>query len=232
MIKLTISKVIVVAAGSSRRMGGTDKIFENLVGKPVIAHTLNVFENSKLIDGIILVLSDENLEKGSKLIKEYKYKKVEYICSGGSTRQQSVGNGLKHVGKCDFILVHDGARPCVTEESISKGIREAEKIGIAIAGCPVSDTIKSVDKNSQVIKTLDRSMLRAIHTPQVFKSDILRKIHENASADTTDDAGLAERMGFRVEVYDDSYENIKITTKEDLIAVKIILSKYIILKDI
>lgn len=232
MIKLVVSKVIIVAAGNSRRMGGIDKIFVNLAGKPVIAHTINVFENSKLIDGIILVLSDENLEKGSDLVKEYNYKKVEHICSGGSTRQQSVGNGLEKIGKCDFILVHDGARPCVTEESISKGIMEAGKVGVAIAGCPVSDTIKSVDEDSQVIKTLDRSVLRAIHTPQVFKSHILREIHKNPSADTTDDAGLAERMGFKVKVYDDSYENMKITTKEDLIAAKIILSKYMIPNDI
>ncbi len=222
---MPVSKVIVVAAGSSRRMKGIDKIFVDLSGKPVIARTLDIFENSRSIDGIILVLSEQNVQKGIRLVKKYGYKKVEHVCKGGNTRQESVSNGLRYIKECDFILVHDGARPCVTNDFIDNGIKEAAKEGIAIAGCRVSDTIKHVDKDSRVIETLERSELRAIHTPQVFKSDILKKIHENPHMDVTDDAGLAEIMGYKVKVYEDSYENIKITTKEDLIAAKIILSK-------
>lgn len=222
---MVVSKAIIGAGGHSKRMNGIDKIFVELAGKPVIAHTISAFQESPMISGIILILSKDNLEKGADLVKKYGYTKVEAICEGGETRQQSISNGLKLVGECDIILVHDGARPCVTKEAIELGIREAQQEGVAIAASPVTDTIKQVDSNSHVTRTLDRSQLRSIHTPQAFRADILKKIHENPTIDVTDDAGLAESMGYPVKVYNDSLENIKITTKEDLATAEIILSK-------
>lgn len=221
---MTTTTAIIVAGGESRRMHGTDKIFAEIAGKPVIAHTLDAFERCKSIDGIILVLPNNSIEKGSALIAKSGYKKVEVICEGGATRQQSVSNGLKSTSKCDLVLVHDGARPCVTEEAIRSGISEAIKEGIAIAASPVSDTIKQVDDYLLVSKTLDRSKLMSIHTPQVFRYDILKAVHSNPAFDATDDAALAEKMGYKVKAYMDSYTNIKITTIADLTIAEAILS--------
>ncbi len=199
---------MIVAGGSSKRMNGVDKIFAEIAGKPVIAHTIDAFERSNSIDGIILVLPNQNVEKGKSLIQKYGYKKVEMVCEGGATRQQSVSNGLRFIKNCDFVIVHDGARPCVTKETIESGIKEAQEEGVAIAASPVSDTIKQVGDSLHVEKTLDRNKLRSIHTPQVFRLEILRKIHENPKFDATDDAGLAERMGYKVKAYDNSHDNI------------------------
>ncbi len=221
---MTITKAIIVAGGASRRMNGTDKIFAEIAGKPVIAHTLDAFERCEAINGIVLVLPNKSIDKARELIAKYNYKKIEVICEGGSTRQQSVNNGLKSTPKCDFVLVHDGARPCVTKEAIESGITEAIKEGIAIAASPVSDTIKEVDDSLMVSKTLDRNKLMSIHTPQVFRYDILKEVHSNPAFDATDDAALAEKIGYKVKVYIDSYENIKITTIADLTIAEAILS--------
>lgn len=222
---MTVSKAIIVAAGQSRRMNGTDKIFTKIAGKPVLAYSIDAFERSPLISEIVVVLSKENLQKGEELIKQYNYKKVISICKGGDQRQHSVKEGLKHIGECDFILVHDGARPCLTAKTIELGIQEAEEEGIAIAASPVTDTIKRVDGGERVKQTLDRSALRSIHTPQVFRTDILKKIHENPLIIGTDDAVLAENMGYTVKVYSDSADNIKITAPEDITLAKSILSR-------
>ncbi len=205
-------------------MNGTDKIFTEIAGRPVIVHTLDAFERCEAIDGIILVLPNKSIEMGRELIAKYGYAKVEAICEGGQTRQQSVNNGLKSTSKCDFVLVHDGARPCVTMEAIESGISEAIKEGVAIAASPISDTIKQVDDSLLVSKTLDRNKLVSVHTPQVFRYDILKAVHSNPAFEATDDAALAERMGYRVKIYVDSYENIKITTIADLTIAEAILS--------
>lgn len=221
---LTTTKAIIVAGGESRRMGGIDKIFAEIAGKHVIAHTLDAFERCEAINGIVLVLPQKSIDKGRELISKYDYKKVEAICEGGATRQQSVNNGLKSTPKCDLVLVHDGARPCVTDESIKSGISEAIKEGVAIAASPVSDTIKQVDDSMVVSKTLDRSKLMSIHTPQVFRYEVLKEVHSNPAFDATDDAALAEKIGYKVKVYLDSYKNIKITTPTDLTIAEAILS--------
>ena len=223
-MQLVTTKAIIVAGGESRRMGGTDKIFAEIAGKPVIAHTLDAFERCEAINGIVLVLPKKSIDKGRELISKYGYDKVETICEGGATRQQSVNNGLRSTPKCDLVLVHDGARPCVTEETIRSGISEAIKEGVAIAASPVSDTIKEVDDSMLVSKTLDRSRLMSIHTPQVFRYEILKEVHSNPAFDATDDAALAENIGYKVKVYYDSYKNIKITTITDLTIAEAILS--------
>ncbi len=204
-------------------MDGTDKTFAEIAGKPVIAHTIEVFEASPLVSEIILVLPIESVAKGVELVSKYRFSKVSYICNGGATRQESVSQGLKHVRDCDFILVHDGARPCVTQDAIEKGILEAGKNGIAIPGAEVTDTIKQVDEEECVLKTVERKRLRAVHTPQVFRAKILQEVHRRAEADASDDAVLAEKMGYKVKVYDDSPENMKITRRGDLAIAEAIL---------
>ena len=222
---MTVSKAIIVGGGRSRRMNGIDKIFTEIAGKPVILHTMDAFENSPLIDGIVLVLSEENLWKSEELLKRCNYKKIISICAGGEERQDSVGEGVKRIGECDFILVHDCGRPCVTAATIELGIQEAGREGIAVAGSPVTDTIKQVDATEHVEQTFDRSKLRAMHTPQVFRAEILKEMHQNPTIKATDDAALAESMGYKVKIYRDSAENIKITTPEDIAAVENILSR-------
>jgi 2-C-methyl-D-erythritol 4-phosphate cytidylyltransferase len=222
---MVVVKAVIVAGGSSSRMEGVDKIFATIAGKPVIAYTIDAFERCGAISGIVLVLLKASLGKGKALVEKYGYKKVEKVCEGGKTRRQSVYNGLKAVGECDFVEVHDGARPCVSTAAIEKGIEEAMRNGIAIAASPVHDTIKHVDHKSMVKQTMNRDELRVIHTPQVFRSDIIRKIYEDPAIEATDDAGLAERLGYPVKVYDDAKENIKITTTGDLAFAETILLK-------
>jgi 2-C-methyl-D-erythritol 4-phosphate cytidylyltransferase len=221
---MAVSCAIIVAAGHSRRMGGIDKLFFEIAGRPVLAHSIGALQSSPMINKIVLVLSAENLQRGRELVRKYNYTKVTSVCIGGEQRQHSVSEALRYVGDCDFILVHDGARPCVTSESIEKGIHEAEREGIAIAASPITDTIKRVDDSGHVEDTLDRELLRSIHTPQVFRAEIFKRIHQNARTDATDDAVLAESMGYPVKVYADSAENIKITTPSDIaIAEKILM---------
>jgi 2-C-methyl-D-erythritol 4-phosphate cytidylyltransferase len=222
---MAVSKAIIVAAGSSRRMGGIDKIFLEIAGKPVLAHSIEVFERSPLITGIIVVLAKENVQKGEELVKKYNFKKVSTVCAGGAERQDSVKEGLNRVGECDFVLIHDGARPCLEQKAIEQGIKEADAEGVAVAASPVTDTIKQVDANERVTQTLDRSKLRSMHTPQVFRADIIKKIHENPKILATDDAALAESMGYGVKIYQDSPENIKITTPEGIIVAESILKR-------
>ena len=224
---MAIAGAIIVAAGSASRMKGVDKIFLEVAGMPVLAHTIRAFQDSRAIGSIVVVLSAANIVKGKELVKKYRYDKVRAVCEGGSTRQQSVGNGLKLIGNCNFILVQDGARPCVTNEIIEQGIANAAEEGVAVAAAHVTDTIKRVDNENRVVETLDRNELRAIQTPQVFRADILRKVHENPESDLTDDAGLAEKMGYTVNVYMTSKENMKITTIEDIAVVESILGKRI-----
>ncbi len=217
--------VIIVAAGQSRRMNGVDKTFADILGKPVIAHTISAFENAPSIDSIVLVVQGDKADQFSKLILQMGFKKVKKICSGGTSRQQSVHNGLEFTNDADVVLIHDGARPCVRVDTIELGIVEAIEHGAAIAGSDVYDTIKSVNGDGFVSKTLNRNELRAIHTPQSFKRDILECIHKNLQLEMTDDAGLAEALGYKVKVYQDYPDNIKITTQYDLAIAQAILQR-------
>lgn len=217
------ASAILVAAGSSRRMNGVDKTFANILGKPVIAHTISAFENAPSIDDIVLVVPEDKIDKFGKLVMQMGFKKVKKICKGGNSRQQSVHNGLEFANDAEIILIHDGARPCVRIETIEKGIVEAKEHGVAIAGSDVYDTIKSVGSDCFVNKTLNRSELRAIHTPQAFKHDILFHIHKNLQLEMSDDAGLAEANGYKVKIYQDYPDNIKITTQHDLAIAQSIL---------
>ena len=214
----------MVAAGSSRRMDGIDKIFYEVSGMPLIAHTIAAFQRPGLIESTVLVLPSSNLSRGRELVEQYGYKNVT-ICPGGDTRQQSVANGLAAVGACDMVLVHDGDRPLVSATTIETGIRLASRSGIAIPVVPVNDTIKEVSPAGYVVRTIERANVAAVHTPQVFRYEILKQIHRQADAAATDDSVLAERLGHEIITYPDSPENLKVTTRIDLLLANAILDQ-------
>jgi len=205
---------IILAAGVSHRMGW-DKLFSPILNRPLIWWTLETFHNSTLIDNIILVLHEGNWERGREIIENYSFTKVKQICLGGQRRQDSVKEGLKRLPPCSWVVIHDGARPCVTPELIQRGLKMAKRYGAAIAAVPVKDTVKIVGEGNVIESTPERGKLWLAQTPQIFSFDLIKKAYEREE-EATDDASLVERMGYRVAVYLGSYENIKVTTPEDL----------------
>lgn len=207
---------IVVAAGSSRRMGGLDKIFANLAGKPLLAHTVDAFQRCPSIDRVVIVLSQDKLGEGQRLVKEHNWSKVTQVCPGGARRQDSVREGLKRLSGCQWVVIHDGARPCLGLDLIERGLEEARHSGAAIAAIPVKDTIKVVASDAFVEGTPNRDSLWAVQTPQVFRFDIIAEAYRKARGEVTDDATLVEQSGYKVKVYPGSDTNIKVTSPEDL----------------
>ncbi len=207
---------ILVAAGASRRMGGRDKVFLPLLGKPLIGYTLQAFHASPLVDAIVLVLSQHNVADGRRLVQQAGFHKVRDICTGGQRRQDSVRCGLERLADMHWVLVHDGARPCVDASLIERGLRHAAETGAATAAVPVKDTIKLAGADMLVDRTLPRDQLWAVQTPQVFLKSLLMEAHQRVVEDVTDDASMVERMGGKVRLFMGSYENIKVTTPEDI----------------
>ena len=216
---------IIVAAGTSSRMGQLDKVFAPLAGRPLLTHAIDVFEACLAISDIVVVLSDKNRKRGQELLEEYSWKKVLCVCEGGPRRQDSVRNGINRLRVCDWLVIHDGARPCITADLIERGLKVAQETGAAIAAVPTKDTIKQVDSDLIITSTPDRRTLWLAQTPQIFRSDIIERAYIRASGDATDDAMLVERLGYPVKVYHGSYENVKVTTPEDLIVAEAILAK-------
>jgi 2-C-methyl-D-erythritol 4-phosphate cytidylyltransferase len=207
---------IIVAAGKSQRMSGTDKIFAPLAGQPVLLRVLQPFIDCLSIDRVVVVFNSRNYDEGKELITEQNWEKEVAVCIGGKRRQDSVLAGLKLLGDCDWVVIHDGARPLVTEELIEDGLVAVKETGAAIAAIPATDTIKIVDKEMIASQTLSRDSLWLCQTPQVFSYEILTKDYSKASAEVTDDAQIVEMAGGKVKLYMGSYDNIKITTPADL----------------
>ncbi|MDD4986466.1 MAG: 2-C-methyl-D-erythritol 4-phosphate cytidylyltransferase [Dehalococcoidales bacterium] len=216
---------VIVAAGSSRRMGGQDKLTALLGGRMVLARVVDVFESCRLIERIVIVLGASNLEWGRRLVVEQGWSKVSGVCAGGKCRQDSVAAGLSHLAGCCWVVIHDGARPLLTEDLISRGLVAAGETGAAVAAVPVSDTIKLAE-GGFVCETLPRDKLWAVQTPQVFRVDIINEACRRADGEVTDDASLVERMGCPVKLYSGSYDNIKITTPGDLALAEVLVKKY------
>lgn len=211
---------IVLAAGAGKRLGkGIVKPLVKIGKRPAIICSLKVLNRHPDIDEIILVLNARNQAQIIRSIKNYNFKKIKYFVLGGKRRQDSVNNGLKKIDKKSrWVLIHDSARPLIDSESISRVIACAKKTGAAILGVPVKATIKSVKDEFIVDKTIDRSNLWEIQTPQVFKKELIVKAYEKYSKNNvTDDASLVEKLGKPVSIVYGSYKNIKITTKEDLL---------------
>lgn len=232
MEKKTNVSLVVVAAGKGTRMNmNINKQYINVGGIPILARTLNVFDALNCIDEIVLVVHcDDVLYCKEKIIGENNYKKIKSVVTGGETRQESVFNGLKEVSQnSDIVLIHDGARPFVDEDSVARCIEAAKQYGVATVAVPVKDTIKSADSEDFVHSTLDRSVLWSIQTPQAFRYDIIMDSHKQAQKDGfigTDDTVLAERLGNKIKLVMGTYNNIKITTREDLIFAESIVNSF------
>ena len=214
---------VITAAGGSRRMGGQDKVFSEVAGKPVLAHVLDVFQECPAVDRVVLVLTEAGLERGRRLVAERGFSKVTDICPGGERRQDSVAQGLRRLEGCQWVVIHDGARPCVTADLIQSGLAEARHTGAAIAAVPVKETIKAVDAEGTIQNTPRREELWVAQTPQIFRSDIIMEAYRRRTEEVTDDAALVEALGYNVRVYMGSYDNIKITTPQDLALAEVIL---------
>lgn len=210
---------VIVAAGSGKRMGGDiSKQFLSIGNKPIIVHTVEKFEKLKEIDAIVVVTSLPYIQYVQELKMKFGWEKVT-IVEGGKERYNSVLNGLYALGKdIETVLIHDGVRPFVTEKNILDIIQKTQQTGACILAVPVKDTIKAVDENGIVTGTPDRNTLWLVQTPQGFKFDLLKKAYESIDdfESVTDDAMVMEKAGYSVAVVTGSYENIKITTPEDL----------------
>ena len=217
---------VIVAAGSSQRMGGVDKVFAPLAGKPLLARLIDTFHRCRAIDQIVIVLSKQNLERGRKLVARQEWPKVTEVCLGGRLRQDSVASGLGRLSHCHWVVIHDGARPLVTVDLIERGLEAARETGAAVAAVLASDTIKLAGDDRIIQQTLPRSNLWAVQTPQVFRFDIIAEAYRQAKGEVTDDASLVEQLGYKVKLYPGSYDNIKITTPADLALAEILWRNY------
>jgi 2-C-methyl-D-erythritol 4-phosphate cytidylyltransferase len=215
---------IIAAAGRGRRFGEGDKLFAPLAGRPLIAHTLMAFEVCRAVDRVVLVLAEENLERGRGLVASAGFDKVA-VCPGGPRRQDSVRLGLEVLPECRWVVVHDGARPLVTAALIEAGLAAAAETGAAIAAVPLADTLKEAAEDGLITRTLDRRNLWAAQTPQVFDCELLREAHRRAQGEATDDAALVEALGRRVKVFPGSPRNLKVTTAADLALAQALLDR-------
>jgi 2-C-methyl-D-erythritol 4-phosphate cytidylyltransferase len=217
--------VVIVAAGTSSRMEGTDKIFVELGAQPLIAHTIDAFEQCSYIQSIVLVVGQgQGLWDAGKLVDERTYwNKIRSIQVGGPRRQDSVAIGLEALPPCEWVIVHDGARPLIEPEIIRRGLEVAVNTGTAVAAVPVKDTIKLVNQEHEVVDTPDRSGLWLAQTPQIFRRDLLERAHTEILEDVPDDAAMVARLGFPVKIFMGSYRNIKITTVDDLALASVLL---------
>ncbi|MCL2816966.1 MAG: 2-C-methyl-D-erythritol 4-phosphate cytidylyltransferase [Clostridiales bacterium] len=224
---------IVLAAGRGSRMGEQkNKAYLDLAGKPVLVWSLELFQSCAEIKKIILAAAPDELETARFLVEKFAIGKVSAIVAGGESRAFSVANALAHAGyDCPLIAVHDAARPLLRMEQLRLVMETAAATGAAILAAPLKETVKQAREDKTVAATLDRSLLFAAQTPQVFHAGILRRAYETAGsrlAAATDDAALVEMSGQAVHIVEGSHENIKLTTPEDLAVAEALLRKRII----
>jgi 2-C-methyl-D-erythritol 4-phosphate cytidylyltransferase len=219
--------VIIPAAGKGKRMNqDKSKQYIELDNKPILAYTIEVFEECNKINDIILVVGKEETDYCRKeIVDKYNFKKVIYILEGGRERQDSVYEGIKKVPKdSDIVLIHDGARPFIGDNEIEETINNGIKYSACVLGVRVKDTIKVVDEDQNIIDTPTRNNLWSIQTPQTFKKELITSAYESAQKDNyiaTDDSMLVEKYSnIKVKIVEGLYSNIKITTPEDLIIAK------------
>ena len=198
-------------------MGGIDKVFAPLGGKPALARVLHAFDSCNSVNQIVAVVNEKSLERCRQLIAKEGLSKPIEVCAGGKRRQDSVAAGLSRLEGCHWVVIHDGARPLVTKDLIERGLEAAQETGAAVAAVPVTDTIKVAGDDRIVRETPVRQNLWAVQTPQVFRFDIIAEAYKQAKGEVTDDASLVEQSGYRVKLYMGAYDNIKITTSYDLL---------------
>ena len=209
---------IITAGGTSSRFGTKNKLLEKINGIEVIKYTVDAFRYSN-VDKIIICANISIMEELKNLFKDYA--NIDII-EGGSTRQQSVYNGLKHE-KCDYVIIHDGARPVITTELINVCVDMVKDVKALSVMTKTIDTIKEVE-HGKIVKTIDRSKLYNTQTPQAFEYNLILSAHKKYEGQSfTDDAGMVEKAGESVYVVDGSYKNIKITTQSDIELAKVYL---------
>ncbi len=210
---------IVVAAGRGERMGASvAKPFLSLAGQPILVRAVRAVEACPLVTHVVVVVGATQVAEARSLLAVHGCTKVTTVVAGGQERQDSVRAGLAHVGEVDAVVVHDGVRPLATPETVAAVVQAALETGAATAGIPARETVKVVE-GAEVTTTLARSQIWIAHTPQAFRTDLLRTAHHRAreeGAFARDDAGLVERLGHRVRMVEDSPVNLKITVPEDL----------------
>ncbi len=223
---------IVLSAGKGSRMhSDIEKQYMELNGRPVLYYSLKAFEDFASIEKVIIVASKEREDYiRRKILEKYGLKKVYAIVEGGKERYDSVANGIAAAGECDYIFIHDGARPILTQSLLSDLLEAVKKDHAVVPAAPVKDTIKVCDENGVVVSTPNRSTLWAVQTPQVFDAELIseayRRLYIQKPENITDDAMVAEAtMGAKIRVVTASSANLKITTPEDLDFAEILVKK-------
>ncbi len=220
---------LIPAAGKGHRMTpSVKKPYLKLAEKPILAHTIQQFERNSAVDAIFVIVDETDFRKcHTTVLDPFAFTKVHPLIAGGATRQESVWKGILALpGDVEFVIVHDGVRPFVTNDMILACLTAADEYGAAVAAIPVKDTIKVADKDSFVLETPVREQLWAVQTPQVFRKSVLLEAHQIAQESqltATDDAALVEQLGFPVKLVHGSYENLKITTQIDLRVAEVLL---------
>jgi len=223
---------IIPAGGAGRRMGSSvPKQYLPLAGVPVLVHTLRAFQSATVIDEIYLVVPEGDIpDVTNEIVARHGLTKVTMVLAGGAERQNSVRNALLHVrDEHGIILVHDGVRPFVSGELISRAVTAADQYGAATIGVPVKDTVKEVSDAGWVVKTVPREGLWLTQTPQAFQRTLVLAAYEKAVQEGfsgTDDASVVERMGVPVRMIPGESDNIKLTTPEDLVLGEVILRRF------
>ena len=219
---------VIVAAGKGARMGpGVDKLFLEVAGRPVVAHTWQRFDNAACIDEVILVVRDTVQPAFTALAEKFFFKKPYRLIVGGKERQDSVWNGLQALDPAaEIVVIQDGARPCTSEKLIADTVRAAREVGAGVAAQRVTDTIKESDGGTRVARTVDRSNLWAVQTPQTFRVEVIR--HALAAVRQkglllTDDTAACELIGQPVELVGSAAPNPKVTVATDLPYLELLL---------
>ncbi len=212
---------IITAGGSSKRFGVNNKLLEKIHSKELLKYTLDAFLAVKEISEIIICANISIIPQLKEIFKDEKVKIIE----GGKTRQQSAYKGLLALKNCDFVLIHDGARPMITADIIKKALNMVQDKKALTVAAKTIDTIKQVDENLKIIQTIDRSSLYNTQTPQAFEYSLIKEAHEKLKdRDFTDDAGMIEFLGHDVYILEGDYKNIKVTTQNDVDILKVYLS--------
>lgn len=215
-----VSAVIVAGGKGTRTKMDVPKQFYEILGKPLLYYTIKKFCYEKTIDEIILVVPCDYLVYTNDFVKALNLDKVTKITTGGSTRQESVLNGIKEVNdKCTLVAIHDGARPFIDKDAIKMCVLDAKKYGASAVGKKCVDTLKKADENLFIKETVNREEIWQINTPQIFKKDIILNAHIRAkeeNIDATDDCALLERLGYKIKITPTEKNNIKITTYDDI----------------
>jgi 2-C-methyl-D-erythritol 4-phosphate cytidylyltransferase len=214
---------IILAAGQGERMGGIDKLLTLVHGRPLIFYSLAAFASSPEIDELVVVASAENRARIEAVLAEMA--RPVTLVLGGSRRRDSVRAGLDALPDCEYVVVHDGARPLVTPALIEAALAGARETGAALCAVPVADTLKRGDDAGLVYSTVSREKLWQAQTPQAFSRDVLLRAHGATDIEATDDAALVELMDAPVRLVQGSVRNVKVTTPEDLDLVEALLRR-------